>query len=313
MTDGSITVFPDSPDSYEVVLEAGEVLEVGRKPTTTGNRKLIISVPEVSAEHAVIRPQAGSWVVCDLGSTNGTRLNGRQLVARQEYLICSGDLIQVAEIKLLVKLPEDDCQASGSAEEPAKLELAEASVLAGTIGTFSKLSELFAHQHEVAEQAAQLIIMCVCEEVERHHGKLLHIGSDTILCSWESDNTSPVHVFQACYTALRLRTLVRMLGENSAYWPFPDCPLAMEMAVSTRLIARTILIGCGVDPKRTVELLGLPLDRLFGHAAAIVVDEATFKHTSDHFNFQRQGSFSIEESFGPGEEIYRLVGQKRLE
>jgi pSer/pThr/pTyr-binding forkhead associated (FHA) protein len=39
----------------------------------------MVDDPNVSRTHAEIRPRGGSWVVSDLGSTNGSRLNGRRL------------------------------------------------------------------------------------------------------------------------------------------------------------------------------------------------------------------------------------------
>ena len=35
--------------------------------------------PNVSRQHAEIRPRGGSWVLTDLGSTNGSQLNGRRI------------------------------------------------------------------------------------------------------------------------------------------------------------------------------------------------------------------------------------------
>ena len=35
--------------------------------------------PNVSRKHAEVRPRGGSWVLTDLGSTNGSRLNGRRI------------------------------------------------------------------------------------------------------------------------------------------------------------------------------------------------------------------------------------------
>jgi hypothetical protein len=40
---------------------------------------LVLEDPNVSRKHAEVRPSGGSWVVRDLGSTNGIRVNGRKL------------------------------------------------------------------------------------------------------------------------------------------------------------------------------------------------------------------------------------------
>ena len=45
---------------------------IGRHPESN----LVLADPNVSRNHAEIRPQGERYVVVDLGSTNGTRVNG---------------------------------------------------------------------------------------------------------------------------------------------------------------------------------------------------------------------------------------------
>ena len=54
-------------------LALGEaVITFGRKPEST----VQLADPNVSRNHAEIRPHGNGWVLVDLGSTNGTRING---------------------------------------------------------------------------------------------------------------------------------------------------------------------------------------------------------------------------------------------
>ena len=62
-----------------IVLPSGErftltesVISVGRHPESN----LVLADPNVSRNHAEIRPQGDRYLVVDLGSTNGTRVNG---------------------------------------------------------------------------------------------------------------------------------------------------------------------------------------------------------------------------------------------
>jgi hypothetical protein len=62
-----------------IVLPSGDrftltetVITVGRHPDSN----LVLADPNVSRNHAEIRPQGDRYVVVDLGSTNGTRVNG---------------------------------------------------------------------------------------------------------------------------------------------------------------------------------------------------------------------------------------------
>jgi hypothetical protein len=44
---------------------------------------LVIDDPNVSRRHAEVRPSGGSWIVRDLGSTNGVKVNGRRIEGPQ--------------------------------------------------------------------------------------------------------------------------------------------------------------------------------------------------------------------------------------
>ncbi|MBL8178114.1 MAG: SpoIIE family protein phosphatase [Bryobacterales bacterium] len=57
--------------------------------------------PELSRRHLIIEPDAGHWWVRDLGSTNGTRLNGALLSAK--HLLKFGDTIGASKISILFR------------------------------------------------------------------------------------------------------------------------------------------------------------------------------------------------------------------
>ena len=52
MAVGYITVNPDSPQSYSVEIKEGAVVPIGRKPAPDGSFKVVLQVPEVSAQAA---------------------------------------------------------------------------------------------------------------------------------------------------------------------------------------------------------------------------------------------------------------------
>lgn len=71
-----------------LLLHEGRRLIVGPAGATIGRSRqcdIVLSDPNVSRRHAEIRPRGGSWVLSDLGSTNGSRVNGRA-VERTEVL-----------------------------------------------------------------------------------------------------------------------------------------------------------------------------------------------------------------------------------
>lgn len=71
-----------------------DVVTIGRAPTNT----IRVDDPFVSAEHAVISTRGDELWIEDLGSTNGTFVNRRQLAAPTR--LQSGDVIQVGQVKI---------------------------------------------------------------------------------------------------------------------------------------------------------------------------------------------------------------------
>ena len=79
-----------------MLLVDGKRLVVGPAGATIGRSRqcdVMVDDPNVSREHAEIRPRGGSWVLRDLGSTNGTRLNRRRV--EQPEVLKPGDEIEL--------------------------------------------------------------------------------------------------------------------------------------------------------------------------------------------------------------------------
>ena len=69
------------------------------------NADLVLKDPQkmVSSRHGEIRRRESSWVLVDLGSTNGTDLNEVRLTARNEYGLNDGDRITLGDFLLTFK------------------------------------------------------------------------------------------------------------------------------------------------------------------------------------------------------------------
>jgi hypothetical protein len=63
---------------------------------------VVLEDPGISRRHAEIRPQEGSWVIADLGSTNGVLLNGRTL--RGPHPLAHGDRIELGSTAITFEL-----------------------------------------------------------------------------------------------------------------------------------------------------------------------------------------------------------------
>ena len=75
------------PDGREVPLGDGPV-RIGRLPTCA----VVLNDPNTSREHAEVVPAGGSYEITDLGSTNGTKVNG---VPVQRHVLGDGDHITI--------------------------------------------------------------------------------------------------------------------------------------------------------------------------------------------------------------------------
>jgi len=83
----------------------GKRLVIGSGGVVMGRSRqsdVMVDDPNVSRAHAEIRPRGGSWVLSDLGSTNGTRLNGRRLEGPE--VLKPGDEIEVGTSLLTFEL-----------------------------------------------------------------------------------------------------------------------------------------------------------------------------------------------------------------
>jgi hypothetical protein len=79
-----------------LLLLEGKRLVVGPTGATIGRSRqcdVVLNDPNVSREHAEIRPRGGSWVLNDLGSTNGSSLNGRRIDGSE--VLKRGDEIEI--------------------------------------------------------------------------------------------------------------------------------------------------------------------------------------------------------------------------
>ena len=79
-----------------LLLLDGRRLVVGPTGVTLGRSRqcdVVLSDANVSREHAEIRPRGDSWVLSDLGSTNGSRLNGRPVDGSE--VVKPGDEIEL--------------------------------------------------------------------------------------------------------------------------------------------------------------------------------------------------------------------------
>jgi hypothetical protein len=83
----------------------GRTIVVGPAGAVLGRSRdsdVVLDDPNVSRHHAEVRPSGGSWIVNDLGSTNGIKVNGRKI--RGPESLKPGDEIELGTSRVTFDL-----------------------------------------------------------------------------------------------------------------------------------------------------------------------------------------------------------------
>ena len=83
-----------------LILPAGERIPLSEKPVIIGRLpdcEIALADPNVSRRHAEVRPFGTGFLVVDLGSTNGTKVNGTTV---SEHQLKDGDAITVGATRI---------------------------------------------------------------------------------------------------------------------------------------------------------------------------------------------------------------------
>jgi len=112
MPSGVISISHLVPGADDVCLSEGEVLLITRNPHLDENEELfgslcpakskrvVIPFSDVSMKHAIITCGRDSLKIRDLGSTNGTYLDGERLEPGQEYPLRPNQLLKIAQYEV---------------------------------------------------------------------------------------------------------------------------------------------------------------------------------------------------------------------
>jgi hypothetical protein len=86
---------------------AGRAELLGSNGATLGRSRdadIVLDDANVSRKHAEVRPSGGSWIVRDLGSTNGVKVNGRRVDPDRPQSIKPGDVIELGTSRAIFEL-----------------------------------------------------------------------------------------------------------------------------------------------------------------------------------------------------------------
>jgi hypothetical protein len=103
-----------------VIPLAQPVVTIGRGEGATASAdRIALPEQEASRQHARLQDSPDGWVLIDLGSTNGTFLNGQRIRAHEPHLLHPGDRVGMAGAVLLVREVHETGDAEARASGPA--------------------------------------------------------------------------------------------------------------------------------------------------------------------------------------------------
>ena len=114
------------PDSTELSLDlTEELVTVGR----TSENMIELSDASVSTHHAELTVSGnGDYILKDIGSTNGTRLNGQTVAPDEEHPLRDGDTVMFGKVQAVYASENPDDASPMPYQEAAVAVVAESSV-----------------------------------------------------------------------------------------------------------------------------------------------------------------------------------------
>jgi pSer/pThr/pTyr-binding forkhead associated (FHA) protein len=101
VTGSGESTLTEAPAAHSIVVQAGEQTHTFHTEFTAGRQgSLVVNDEHASSHHALFQMAHGYWFVQDLGSTNGTWLNGRRMFAAQR--LKKGDKIKIGRTIVVV-------------------------------------------------------------------------------------------------------------------------------------------------------------------------------------------------------------------
>ncbi len=145
----------------ELVVLEGDRVTLGKHPD---NDVVVGGDPTVSRVHAVLDRYPGGWSVTDLGSRNGTWVNGERIV--QSHLLDHGDQLLVGRTRIVYRNAElVGWSATDAAERPPDLTRREYDVLIALCRPLAR-DDVFSEPSPVRAIAEELV---VTEAAVKHH------------------------------------------------------------------------------------------------------------------------------------------------
>ena len=120
-----------------IVLDAARVT-VGR---AVGNDLSFPSEETVSGRHAIVERQSDDWMISDLGSSNGTYVNGQWL--DEPWLLRPGDVVTMGRVRLTFRVPRPVAGGANLAESSGYLAATKQWVVTDQVSEPGSAAQLY--------------------------------------------------------------------------------------------------------------------------------------------------------------------------
>jgi class 3 adenylate cyclase len=242
----------------EHLLQEHGTLQIGR---SDGN-ELKINSPKASRFHAVIRATETGVQIQDLGSLNGTFLNGRLIGAVAE--VKSGDKILVCGVEFLIELTQEIKPARNDETKPVELQAFTGSLLVSDIRGYTRLSE------ELPAQELASVLRVWTEKVTTVVGLLDGVidkfNGDSVLAYWlrpssSADSSRDSELAEKCFAAAKRIEAETISLESSVLWPFSP---KYRWAVKSSIASGEVIFGnLGRGDARSFTVVGDTVNIVF--------------------------------------------------
>ena len=135
---------------------------------TSEENDVVMTDPKVSRLHAVFERFDAGWTIRDLGSRNGTFVNGERITGTR--VLRDNDQIRLGETVVLFRTPQRDAKSTQAAEPPPELTRRERDVLRALCRPLAS-GDVFTEPASLARIAAELV---VTEDAVKQHLRSLY-------------------------------------------------------------------------------------------------------------------------------------------
>jgi adenylate cyclase len=230
----------------ETVIELGNLLTIGRSSAC----QVVLDDHEASRNHAEIRLVGGRYRLSDLGSVNGTWVNGRRLTAPKD--LDNGDQIRIGRVTLRFDAAPSAAQFDQTAAPSTKFirRTERVVVLVADIRNYTGMSEVLP-----ASDLLQLVSDWFREAtdiIQSHTGMIDKFIGDAIMACWVAASKSGTsnEVNQALQAAIKLIGLAGNFSTRlSAQFPGHTFRIGIGLNIGDAMLAN---VGTGENQSFTV-------------------------------------------------------------